>query len=83
MLPDMALPHDQAIDDAEWIVRARVKSRRPMGDVYTFYTFEALEYLKGSGPSEIELPDKNDGDGSMCDGERARLIDMRDQIGID
>ena len=33
MPPDMNLSPDQAIDDAEWIVRARVRSIRPMDGV--------------------------------------------------
>lgn len=48
----MYLSHQDSIEDAEWIVRAKAVTRVNGG-----FKMQALEYLKGSGPNTFVLPD--------------------------
>lgn len=52
----MYLAHDEAIEDAEWIVLAEAVALEPIeGDPYNRenYKMRVIEYLKGDGPKEI------------------------------
>jgi len=64
----MYLPHDEAIEDAEWIVVAEAVRRTTEEVEYTAgrttivksYEMRVIEYLKGTGPQLINTPNRDE-----------------------
>ncbi len=55
----MYLPHDQAIDDAEWIVLAEAVQRSETNGRPS-YQMKAIEHVKGSGPETFTIMNRNE-----------------------